>query len=39
MAVKFGHAMGAHVTVLSHSPNKRADALKLGADDFLATKR
>jgi uncharacterized zinc-type alcohol dehydrogenase-like protein len=38
MGVKFGHAMGAHVTVLSHSPGKRADALKLGADDFLATK-
>jgi uncharacterized zinc-type alcohol dehydrogenase-like protein len=30
MGVKFGHAMGAHVTVLSHSPGKRADALKLG---------
>jgi uncharacterized zinc-type alcohol dehydrogenase-like protein len=38
MAVKFGHAMGAHVTVLSHSPAKRDDALKLGADDFLVTK-
>ena len=38
MGVKFGHAMGAHVTVLSHSPGKRADALKLGADDFIATK-
>jgi uncharacterized zinc-type alcohol dehydrogenase-like protein len=38
MAVKFGHAMGAHVTVLSHSPNKRDDAMKLGADDFLVTR-
>jgi uncharacterized zinc-type alcohol dehydrogenase-like protein len=38
MGVKFGHAMGAHVTVLSHSPGKRSDALKLGADDFIATK-
>ena len=38
MAVKFGHAMGAHVTVLSHSPGKRDDALKLGADDFLVTR-
>jgi uncharacterized zinc-type alcohol dehydrogenase-like protein len=37
MAVKFAKAMGAHVTVLSHSPGKRDDALKLGADDFLAT--
>jgi uncharacterized zinc-type alcohol dehydrogenase-like protein len=38
MGVKFGKALGAHVTVLSHSPNKRQDALKLGADDFIATK-
>jgi alcohol dehydrogenase (NADP+) len=38
MGVKIAHAMGAHVTVLSHSPNKRDDALKLGADDFIATK-
>ncbi len=38
MAVKFGDAMGAHVTVISHSPNKRDDAFKLGADDFLLTK-
>ncbi|MEP6484888.1 MAG: NAD(P)-dependent alcohol dehydrogenase [Rudaea sp.] len=38
MGVKIAHAMGAHVTVLSHSPGKRDDALKLGADDFLATK-
>jgi uncharacterized zinc-type alcohol dehydrogenase-like protein len=33
-----GHALGAHVTVLSHSPNKRKDALALGADDFIVTK-
>lgn len=38
MGVKIAHAMGAHVTVLSHSPGKRDDALRLGADDFLATK-
>jgi uncharacterized zinc-type alcohol dehydrogenase-like protein len=38
MAVKFGHAMGAHVTVLSTSPSKRDDALALGADDFLVTR-
>ena len=38
MGVKIAHAMGAHVTVLSSSPGKRDDALKLGADDFLATK-
>jgi alcohol dehydrogenase (NADP+) len=38
MGVKLAKAMGAHVTVLSHSPNKKEDALKLGADDFLVTK-
>lgn len=37
MGVKFAEAMGAHVTVLSHSPSKREDALKLGAEDFVAT--
>ncbi len=37
MGVKFAKAMGAHVTVISHSENKREDALRLGADDFLAT--
>jgi uncharacterized zinc-type alcohol dehydrogenase-like protein len=37
VAVRLAKAMGAHVTVLSHSPGKRADALRLGADDFLAT--
>jgi uncharacterized zinc-type alcohol dehydrogenase-like protein len=37
MGVKLAKAMGANVTVLSHSPGKRADALRLGADDFLAT--
>ena len=38
IGLKIAKAMGAHVTVLSHSPNKRDDALKLGADEFLATK-
>ncbi len=38
MAVKLGHAFGAHVTVLSHSPGKRDDALALGADDFIVTR-
>jgi uncharacterized zinc-type alcohol dehydrogenase-like protein len=37
MGVKFASAMGAHVTVLSHSPSKKADALALGANDFVAT--
>ena len=38
MAVKLADAMGARVTVLSHSPGKREDALRLGAQDFLATR-
>ncbi|MEO5621883.1 MAG: NAD(P)-dependent alcohol dehydrogenase [Dokdonella sp.] len=38
MGVKLAKAMGADVTVLSHSPEKREDALRLGADDFLATR-
>ena len=38
MAVKIAKAMGAHVTVLSHSESKRGDAKRLGADDFLVTK-
>ncbi|HPG94826.1 MAG TPA: NAD(P)-dependent alcohol dehydrogenase, partial [Dokdonella sp.] len=37
MGVKIARAMGARVTVLSTSPSKRDDALKLGADDFAAT--
>jgi uncharacterized zinc-type alcohol dehydrogenase-like protein len=38
MGVKIARALGANVTVLSHSPGKREDALRLGADDFLATR-
>jgi uncharacterized zinc-type alcohol dehydrogenase-like protein len=37
MGVKLAKAMGATVTVLSHSPSKREDALRLGADDFVVT--
>jgi uncharacterized zinc-type alcohol dehydrogenase-like protein len=37
MGVKFAHALGAEVTVLSHSPSKEADARKLGADHFIVT--
>lgn len=37
MAVKFGVAFGAEVTVLSTSPNKEADARKLGAHHFVVT--
>ncbi len=38
MGVKYAKALGAHVTVFSHSPNKKEDALKLGADEFVSTK-
>ncbi len=37
MAVKFAKAMGAHVTVLSQSEKKREDAMKMGADAYIAT--
>ncbi|MHB8735522.1 MAG: NAD(P)-dependent alcohol dehydrogenase [Terriglobales bacterium] len=37
MGVKLAHAMGAEVTVLSHSLSKREDAKRLGADHFHAT--
>ena len=37
MGVKFAKAMGARVTVLSHSPGKAEAAKELGADDFIAT--
>ena len=35
MGMKFAKAMGARVTVLSHSESKRDAALALGADEFL----
>ena len=38
MGVKLAKAMGANVTVLSHSPGKREAALRLGAGDFLPTR-
>ncbi|CAB5066057.1 MAG: alcohol dehydrogenase catalytic domain-containing protein [Actinobacteria bacterium] len=37
MGLKIAKAMGAHVTVLSHSENKKDDAYQMGADDFYAT--
>ncbi|MEI7454287.1 MAG: NAD(P)-dependent alcohol dehydrogenase [Actinomycetes bacterium] len=37
MGLKIAKAMGAHVTVLSHSENKNDDAYQMGADDFYAT--
>lgn len=38
MGVKFAHAMGADVTVLSTSASKAADAKRLGANHFVNTK-
>jgi len=38
MAVKIAAALGAEVTVLSTSPAKKDDALKLGAKHFINTK-
>lgn len=38
MAVKLAIAMGADVTVISHSDKKREDAKKFGAHNFLNTK-
>jgi uncharacterized zinc-type alcohol dehydrogenase-like protein len=37
MGVKFAHAMGAEVTVFSHSPDKEIDAKAMGADHFVVT--
>jgi len=37
MGVQIAAAMGAEVTVLSHSPAKKADALRFGATDYVAT--
>ncbi len=38
MAVKFAHALGAHVVVFSTSPNKKEDALRLGADEVVISR-
>ena len=38
MGVKIAAALGAEVTVLSHSDKKRDDAMKMGADHFIPTK-
>lgn len=37
VGVKIARALGAEVTVISHSDKKRADALRMGAHHFLAT--
>jgi uncharacterized zinc-type alcohol dehydrogenase-like protein len=38
MAVKFAHAFGAHVVVFTTSPNKKDDALRLGADEVVISR-
>jgi uncharacterized zinc-type alcohol dehydrogenase-like protein len=38
MAVKFAVSFGADVTVLSTSPSKKTDAMRLGAHKFVVTK-
>ena len=38
MAVKFAHALGAHVVVFTTSPNKKDDARRLGADEVVVSK-
>jgi uncharacterized zinc-type alcohol dehydrogenase-like protein len=37
MGVKLAHAMGAHVVVFTTSPNKKQDALRLGADEVVVS--
>jgi len=37
LGVRIAKAMGTNVTVISHSDHKRADAKRLGAEDFIAT--
>jgi uncharacterized zinc-type alcohol dehydrogenase-like protein len=38
MAVKFAHALGAHTVVFTTSPNKKEDALRLGADEVVLSR-
>ncbi len=38
MGVKFAHAFGARVVLFTTSANKTADALRLGADEFVISK-
>jgi alcohol dehydrogenase (NADP+) len=38
MGVKFAHALGARVVVFTSSPNKKEDALHLGADDVVISR-
>ncbi len=38
MGVKLAHALGAHVVVFTTSPNKKDDALRLGADEVVLSR-
>jgi uncharacterized zinc-type alcohol dehydrogenase-like protein len=38
MGVKFAHALGAHTVVFTTSPNKKEDALRLGADEVVLSR-
>lgn len=38
MGLKLAHAFGAHVTLFTTSPNKTADAKRLGADEVVISK-
>ncbi len=38
MGIKIAHALGAHVVAFSTSESKRADARKLGADEFVVSR-
>ncbi|MEZ7495751.1 NAD(P)-dependent alcohol dehydrogenase [Leeuwenhoekiella aequorea] len=38
MGIKFAHAMGAHVVMITTSPEKGKDAKRLGADEVLVSK-
>jgi uncharacterized zinc-type alcohol dehydrogenase-like protein len=38
MGVKIAHALGAHVVVFTTSPNKKDDALRLGADQVVVSR-
>lgn len=38
MGIKFAHALGAHVVMITRSPGKETDAKRLGADEVLLSK-
>ena len=38
MGIKIAHAMGAQTIAITHSEGKRADAIRLGADDVIISK-